>query len=57
MGSRVVPAIGEITLQAKVLRADGSVEDLGTVAYWSRNRFKRAAARLLGLGRIRVKAA
>lgn len=29
--------------RAVVTRADGSVEDLGTIAYWSRNSLKRWA--------------
>lgn len=31
----------EITLEATVIRADGTVEYLGEVAYWHRNPLKR----------------
>jgi len=30
----------EITLQAIIIRADGSKEDLGVVSYWNKNIFK-----------------
>lgn len=30
-----------ITIQAVVTRADGRVENLGTISYWSRNPIKR----------------
>lgn len=37
----------EIHISAKVLRADGTVEDLGEVDAWFRNPLKRLAWRLL----------
>lgn len=36
----------EVSLQAVVVRADGSREDLGTIAYWHINPLKRLAHRL-----------
>jgi hypothetical protein len=47
-----------VSVSARVIRADGRVEDLGTVAYWHRNPLKRWAWRLarwargLSAGRI-----
>lgn len=37
------PKLEEASISAKIVRADGSVEDLGRVAYFSRNPFKRLA--------------
>ena len=31
-----------VTIEARVIRADGSAEDLGVVAYWDKNPLKRA---------------
>jgi hypothetical protein len=36
----------EMVLEARVIRADGTVEDLGVIAYWNRNPFRRLIARL-----------
>jgi hypothetical protein len=36
----------EIVIEARVIRADGTVEELGRIAYWHRNPFKRLAWRL-----------
>lgn len=33
--------VHELQLMATVIRADGSVEDLGTIAYWHKSRVKR----------------
>lgn len=33
----------EISIQAVVIRADGTREDLGTIAYWNKNPLKRWA--------------
>jgi len=35
-----------VSLEAKVIRANGDVEDLGMIAYWHRNPFKRLAFKL-----------
>lgn len=38
------PAAGTpaaITIEGQVRRADGKIEDLGTIAYWHRNPIKR----------------
>lgn len=43
----------QITVEARVIRADGTVEDLGQIAYWHRNPLKRLAWRIRRLfGRI-----
>ena len=36
----------QITIDAVVIRADGTREDLGTVSYWHRNPLRRLAWRL-----------
>lgn len=38
--------IKQATLQAVIIRADGSREDLGTVSYYHRNPLRRLAWRL-----------
>lgn len=35
-----------IVLEARVIRADGRVEDLGAIAYWHRNPLRRWAWRI-----------
>ena len=40
-----------MSLSARVIRADGRVEELGEVAYWHRNPFKRFAWRVSRLMR------
>lgn len=37
IGGRVVRNV----IEAKIIRADGTIEDLGVVGYWHRNPFKR----------------
>jgi len=37
----------EIILEAKVTRADGTVEDLGEIAHYYRNPFKRLLRRMI----------
>ena len=36
----------EVSMSARIVRADGSIEELGTIAYWHRNPFKRIAWRI-----------
>lgn len=36
----------EITWEAKVIRADGTIEDLGVIAYYHKNPIKRCAYNL-----------
>lgn len=36
----------EISMSAVVIRADGTREDLGEIAYWHRNPLRRLARRL-----------
>lgn len=38
--------VKSVELSAVVIRADGTVEDQGTLAYWHRNPLKRLAAKL-----------
>jgi hypothetical protein len=38
--------VSEASLQATVIRADGRIEHLGTIAYFSRNPLKRLAWRI-----------
>lgn len=45
-----------ISLEATVIRANGDVEELGTVAYWHRNPLKRLVSRLRGRGPITQRA-
>jgi len=51
MSTDVQGNVQEIALEAKVIRRDGSVEDLGTVAYWHKKRWRRWVAWLTGKGR------
>lgn len=44
--------VKRMTLEAVVIRADGSREDLGTIAYWDRRWYRRLWARMTGKGRI-----
>ena len=34
-------SVSHMELRATVIRADGTVEDLGTIAYWHKNPFMR----------------
>jgi hypothetical protein len=43
-----------ITVEAVVTRADGTVEDLGVVAYYHRNPLRRLIARMRGVGKVRT---
>lgn len=36
----------EMSVEMTVIRADGTIERLGTVSYWHRNPFKRLAWRM-----------
>lgn len=36
----------EASISARIVRADGSVEDKGVIAYWNSNPLKRIAFRL-----------
>lgn len=38
----------EASIEATIIRADGSIERLGTVSYWHRNPLRRLAWRLFG---------
>lgn len=44
-----------MTLEAVVIRADGSKEDLGAVAYWNKNPLIRLIHRLKGEGVIQLR--
>lgn len=39
-------SVTESSVAIKVIRADGSVEDLGVVSYWHRNPFRRLLFRV-----------
>jgi len=45
--------VKESSLQARIVRADGTVEDLGTIAYWHRSLLKRILWRVSQLMRGR----
>lgn len=45
------PAVASVVVEAVIIRADGSSEDLGTVAYWHRNPLRRLLWRLSKRGR------
>jgi hypothetical protein len=45
--------VSQTTLEARIIRADGSVEELGTIAYWHKNPLRRFAWRLKQLMRGR----
>lgn len=44
-------AAQSVTVEAVVIRADGTREDLGRVAYWHRNWFRRVLWRISREGR------
>ena len=44
--NRTAKQLTAVSVQAKVIRRDGSVEDLGQLAYWHRNPLRRLAWRL-----------
>lgn len=54
MSTEVVGQIESISLEAVVTRADGTTEDLGTIAEYHRDEKKSLAARLKGLGTIKL---
>lgn len=47
-----VSQLQSVTVEAKVIRKDGTVEDLGEVAAWHRNPFLNAFKRALGRGTV-----
>lgn len=46
--------VREAQISATIIRADGAIEELGVVSYYSRNPLKRLWMRLRGKGRISV---
>jgi hypothetical protein len=42
----VTSKVKEMVLSAQVIRADGTVEDLGTIQYWHSNPIKRIIWRI-----------
>lgn len=44
--------VTEMTLEAIVTRADGTVENHGVIAYWHHRWYRRLWARMTGKGRI-----
>lgn len=49
---RARSGVKEARIEAVVIRADGTRENLGTVSYWHSNPLKRAWARIRGHGTI-----
>lgn len=45
--------VEEVSLSAVVIRADGTREDLGAIAYYHRNPLRRLWARVKRLGKVR----
>lgn len=43
---KVVSGAKEATIEAVVIRADGTVEQLGVISYWHKNPLKRLAWRV-----------
>lgn len=41
--------VSQVSIEARVIRADGTVEELGAIAYWHRNPLKRLAWRIARL--------
>lgn len=41
--------VSQVSIEARVIRADGTVEDLGAIAFWHRNPLKRLAWRIARL--------
>jgi hypothetical protein len=38
--------MSQIAIRAVITRADGTVEDLGTISYWNKNPLRRLAYRI-----------
>lgn len=53
-GFNVNQPIEKVELEAVIIRADGTTEDLGTIAVWHKNPFKRFWANLINKGKIKV---
>jgi hypothetical protein len=47
--------VKQATIEAVVIRADGTREDLGVVSYWHANPLKRLLHRLRGQGTTNVR--
>jgi hypothetical protein len=47
--STATTGVSQVSVEARIIRADGSVEDLGAIAYWHRNPLKRLAWRIARL--------
>lgn len=43
---KVVSGAKEATIEAVIIRADGTVEQLGVISYWHKNPLKRLAWRM-----------
>ena len=44
--AHIAPQPTSVSVEARVIRRDGTVEELGTLAYWHRNPIRRALWRL-----------
>jgi hypothetical protein len=45
--------VKSVAMEARIIRADGTIEDLGTIAYWHESRWRRLLWRLSKGGRRR----
>lgn len=52
--TKAVASVKSVSLEAKVIRADGSVKDLGRIAYFHSNPLRRLGARVRGQGRAHI---
>lgn len=48
-------AVSEVVMEAVIIRADGTKENLGVVAYWHKNPVKRLFYRVKGLAERKFK--
>jgi hypothetical protein len=46
MAQHAVGQLESVVLEGRIIRADGTVEELGTLAYWHRNPLRRLVGRL-----------
>ena len=46
MDSIVTNQVKQMEISARIIRADGSVEELGTIQYWHKNPIKRLIWRI-----------
>lgn len=54
MPAHAAKAVSSVTIEATVIRANGSREDLGVIARYDRNPLRRLLNRVRGLGSVRL---